>query len=143
MTFLEQERSAVSILSGVGVLGKVTLQQSSTTGGIMTHEGKFDITSLSGSFVRSKSGITGFLNLSVTSPDGNNFGGVVAGKLRAFTPIQVTLRCFSPYVEKPESRAPSSTPPPNLLNFGLLVTKAASSSQVPQPTFEGQAMCNL
>ncbi|KAF3623056.1 putative F-box protein SKIP19-like [Capsicum annuum] len=140
MTFLEQELSAVCILSGVGVLCKVTLRRSKTAGGTMTHEGQFDITSLSGSFIRSKSGLTGFLNLSVTSPDGSDFGGVVAGKLRAVTLVQVTLRCFSPYVEKPESKAPSSTLPPNLLNFGPPVTKAGSSSQVPEPTFEGQAM---
>ncbi|PHU08393.1 AT-hook motif nuclear-localized protein 4 [Capsicum chinense] len=102
------------ILSGVGVLCKVTLRRSETVGGTMTHEGQFDITSLSGSYIRSKSGVTGFLNLSVTSPDGD--------------------------FEQPKSKAPSSTPPPNLLNFGPPVTKAASSSQVPQPTFEGQAM---
>ncbi|PHU08389.1 hypothetical protein BC332_20249 [Capsicum chinense] len=109
MTFLEQELSAVCILSGVGVLCKVTLRRSKTAGGTMTHEvcmsfssktftlsaafvlrqGQFDITSLSGSFIRSKSGVSGFLNLSVTSPDGSDFGGVVAGKLRAVTPVQV------------------------------------------------------
>ncbi|KAM3379418.1 hypothetical protein P3S68_011832 [Capsicum galapagoense] len=106
----------------------------------MTHEGQFDITSLSGSFMWSKSCIIDFLNLSVTSPDGSDFGSVVAGNLRDLTPVQVALRCFNPYVEKPESKAPSSTPPPNLLNFGPLVTKGTSSSQVTQPTYEGQAM---
>ncbi|PHT39817.1 hypothetical protein CQW23_18671 [Capsicum baccatum] len=116
MTFLEQERSAVCILSGVGVLCKVILRRSKTVGGTMTR----------------------FLNLSVTSPDGSDFGGVVAGKLRVVT--LVTLRCFCPHVEKPESKAPSSTPPPIFLNFGPPVTKAGSSSQVPQPTFEGQAI---
>ncbi|PHT27366.1 hypothetical protein CQW23_33031 [Capsicum baccatum] len=99
----EQERSAICILSGVRVLCKVTLRRSETVGGTMTHEGQFDITSLSGSFIRSKSGVTGFLNLSVTSPDGSDFGGVIVGKLRAVTTVQVTLICFSPYVEKPES----------------------------------------
>ncbi|KAM3379692.1 AT-hook motif nuclear-localized protein 10 isoform X1 [Capsicum galapagoense] len=141
MTFLEQEQSAVCILSGVGVLCKVTLRWSETAGGTMTHEGQFDITSLSGSFIRSKSGVSGFLNLSVTSPDGSDFGGVVAGKLRAVTPVQVTLRCFSPYVEKPESKAPSSTPPPNLLNFGPPVTKASSSSQGPSNLNQGCVWC--
>ncbi|KAF3628090.1 hypothetical protein FXO37_29550 [Capsicum annuum] len=106
--------------------GKVTLRQSATTGGTMTHEagmgfsskaftlsvafGQFDIISLSGSFMRLKSGVIGFLNLSVTSPDGSDYGVVLAGKLKAVTPV--ALRCFSPYVEKPESKAPSSTPPP-------------------------------
>ncbi|KAF3675251.1 hypothetical protein FXO38_04835 [Capsicum annuum] len=160
MTFLEQDRSAICILSGVGFLCKVTLRRSETAGGTMTQEvsmsfssktftlstafvlrqDQFDITSQSGSFIRSKSGVTDFFNLSVTSPDGSDFSGVVAGKLRAVTPVQVNLRCFNPYAEKPASKAPSSTPPPNLLNFGPQVTKAATSSQVPQPTFEGQAM---
>ncbi|XP_016548889.1 AT-hook motif nuclear-localized protein 1 isoform X2 [Capsicum annuum] len=73
-------------------------------------QGQFDIISLSGSFMRLKSGVIGFLNLSVTSPDGSDYGVVLAGKLKAVTPV--ALRCFSPYVEKPESKAPSSTPPP-------------------------------
>ncbi|KAM3270614.1 putative protein isoform X1 [Capsicum chacoense] len=88
-----------------------------TGGGSMNHiihvdigQGQFDITSLSGSFMQLKSGVTGFLNLSVTSPDGSDYGVVLAGKLRVVTPV--ALRCFSPYVEKPESKAPSSNSPP-------------------------------
>ncbi|PHT64553.1 hypothetical protein T459_31621 [Capsicum annuum] len=119
-----------SIVDGTGVTGATSSKnppkKSATTGGTMTHEagmgfsskaftlsvafGQFDIISLSGSFMRLKSGVIGFLNLSVTSPDGSDYGVVLAGKLKAVTPV--ALRCFSPYVEKPESKAPSSTPPP-------------------------------
>ncbi|KAM3249401.1 AT-hook motif nuclear-localized protein 7-like [Capsicum annuum] len=94
----------------------------------MTHEGKFDIISLTGSFMRSENGITGGLNLSMTRPDGSFFGGVVEGKLRAATPVQVVVRSFFPDMEKPESKPPSSTPTPNELNFDPPVSKAASPS---------------
>ncbi|PHT96656.1 AT-hook motif nuclear-localized protein 10 [Capsicum chinense] len=94
----------------------------------MTHEGQFDIISLTGSFMRSENGITGGLNLSMTRPDGSFFGGVVEGKLRAVTPVQVVVRSFFPDMEKPESKPPSSTPTPNELNFDPLVSKAASPS---------------
>ncbi|PHT39747.1 AT-hook motif nuclear-localized protein 10 [Capsicum baccatum] len=78
--------------------------------------------------MRSQNGITGGLNLSMTRPDGNFFGGVVEGKLRAVTPVQVVVRSFFPDMEKPESKPPSSTPTPNELNFDPLVSKAASPS---------------
>ncbi|KAM3249399.1 hypothetical protein P3L10_011168 [Capsicum annuum] len=113
MTILDQGPPAVCILSGAGSLCEVTLWD--TAIGTVTHEGQFDITSLSGSFLRSGSGVTGGLNLTMTRPDVSLFGGVVEGKLRAATPIQVVVRSVFPDMEKLESKPPASTPPPNEL----------------------------
>ncbi|PHU04332.1 hypothetical protein BC332_25154 [Capsicum chinense] len=77
--------------------------------------GQFDITSLSGSFMQSKKGVTGGLNLSMTKPDGSLFGGVIGGMIMAATPVVV--RSFFLDMEKPESKPPSSTPPPNDFDF--------------------------
>ncbi|KAM3379694.1 hypothetical protein P3S68_012108 [Capsicum galapagoense] len=126
MTILDQGPPAICILFAAGSLCEATLWNSAI--GTMTHEGQFDIISLTGSFMRSENGITGGLNLSMTRPDGSFFGGVVEGKLRATTPVQVLVRRLFPYMEKPESKPPSSTPTPNELNFDPLVSKAASPS---------------
>ncbi|XP_047269320.1 AT-hook motif nuclear-localized protein 13 [Capsicum annuum] len=126
MTILDQGPPAICILFGAGSLCEATLWNSAI--GTMTHEGQFDIISLTGSFMRSENGITGGLNLSMTRPDGRFFGGVVEGKLRAATPVQVVVRSFFPDMEKPESKPPSSTPTPNVLNFDPPVSKAASPS---------------
>ncbi|PHT96144.1 AT-hook motif nuclear-localized protein 10 [Capsicum annuum] len=126
MTILDQGPPAICILFAAGSLCEATLCNSAI--GTMTHEGQFDIISLTGSFMRSENGITGGLNLSMTRPDGRFFGGVVEGKLRAATPVQVVVRSFFPDMEKPESKPPSSTPTPNVLNFDPPVSKAASPS---------------
>ncbi|KAM3379693.1 hypothetical protein P3S68_012107 [Capsicum galapagoense] len=96
--------------------------------------GQFDITSLLGSFMRSESGVTGGLNLTMTRPDGSLFGSVVEGKLRATTPIQVVVRSVFPDMEKLESKPPASTPPPNELNFGPPPVTKATSPSTPSST---------
>ncbi|PHT96929.1 hypothetical protein BC332_34145 [Capsicum chinense] len=127
LTMWNQGPPAVCILSGAGSLCEVILWVSAI--GTVTHEDQFDITSLSRSFVRSESGVTGGLNLTMTRADGSLFGGVVEGKLSAATPVQVVLRSVFPDTEKLKSKPPSSTLPPNELNFGPpLVTKVTSPS---------------
>ncbi|PHT39819.1 hypothetical protein CQW23_18673 [Capsicum baccatum] len=111
MTILDKGPPAICILFGAGSLCEATLWNSAI--GTMTHEGQFDIISLTGSFMRSENGITGGLNLSMTRPDDH---------------YQVVVRSFFPDMEKPESKPPSSTPTPNELNFDPLVSKAASPS---------------
>lgn len=59
----------------------------------MVMQGRFEIISLSGSFLLSESGgtrsRTGGLSVSLAGPDGRVMGGGVAGLLMAATPIQV------------------------------------------------------
>ncbi|PHT96914.1 hypothetical protein BC332_34160 [Capsicum chinense] len=112
------------------------------------YEGEFAIISLSGSFMLSESngnhGAVGGLGVLLSRQDNKVLVGVLSGMLTVVSPMSHPFfgNGSGPGCdfEQPKSKAPSSTPPPNLLNFGPPVTKAASSSQVPQPTFEGQAM---
>ncbi|KAJ8552706.1 hypothetical protein K7X08_020099 [Anisodus acutangulus] len=130
MTFSQQGPRAVCILSATGVVCNVTLRQPSMGGGTVTYEGRFGIISLSGSFLLSESNgsrsRTGGLSVSLAGPDGRVLGGGVAGMLMAATPVQVVVGSFIAEKEKPKSKAPSLTPPPNMLNFGAPVTEASS-----------------
>lgn len=58
-------------------------------------QGRFEILSLSGSFLLSENGgqrsRTGGLSVSLSGPDGRVLGGSVAGLLTALSPVQVNL----------------------------------------------------
>ncbi|XP_076912738.1 AT-hook motif nuclear-localized protein 10-like [Bidens hawaiensis] len=100
MSFSQNGPRAVCILSGIGVITNVTLRQAATSGGTATYEGRFDILSLSGSFVLSEAygqrTRTGGLSIKLSGADGRVFGGVVAGLLVAASPVQVILGSFLP-----------------------------------------------
>ncbi|PHU08391.1 hypothetical protein BC332_20251 [Capsicum chinense] len=113
MTILDQGPPAVCILSGAGSLCEVTLWDSAI--GTVIHE------------------VCG-LNLAMTRPDVSLFGGVVEGKLRAATPVQVVVRSVFPDTEKLKSKQPASTPPPNELNFGPPPVTKATSPSTPSST---------
>lgn len=98
MSFSQQGPRAVCILSANGAISNVTVRQPAASGGTVTYEGRFDIVSLSGSFlltenngVRSR---TGGLSISLAGPDGRVVGGVVAGMLMAASPVQVIAGSF-------------------------------------------------
>ncbi|OIT28404.1 PREDICTED: AT-hook motif nuclear-localized protein 10-like [Nicotiana attenuata] len=133
MAFSQQGPRAVCILSANGAVSNVTLRQPAMGGGTVTYEGRFEIISLSGSFLLSESNgsrsRTGGLSVSLSGPDGRVLGGGVAGMLMAATPVQVVVGSFIAEGKKPKSKAPSPTPPSNMLNFGAPVTEASSPSQ--------------
>ncbi|KAL6844773.1 hypothetical protein ACP4OV_025432 [Aristida adscensionis] len=92
MSFSQHGTRAVCILSANGAISNVTLRQSATSGGTVTYEGRFEILSLSGSFLLSENGghrsRTGGLSVSLAGPDGRVLGGGVAGLLTAASPVQ-------------------------------------------------------
>ncbi|XP_016453556.1 AT-hook motif nuclear-localized protein 10 [Nicotiana tabacum] len=98
MSFSQNGPRAVCILSASGAISNVTLRQAATSGGTATYEGRFDILSLSGSFLLSEIGgqrsRTGGLSLSLAGSDGRIFGGCVAGVLTAASPVQVIVGSF-------------------------------------------------
>ncbi|KAK4721946.1 hypothetical protein R3W88_012179 [Solanum pinnatisectum] len=100
----------ICILSATGGICTVALQQSATGGGIATYEGLFFIISLSGSVTLSESSRTCDLNVMLSMPDHVVFGGYVAGKLTAATPIQVVVSSFIPKKEKPKSNGDDDAP---------------------------------
>ncbi|KAJ4747417.1 AT-hook motif nuclear-localized protein 10 [Rhynchospora pubera] len=89
---------AICILSANGAISNVTLRQAATSGGTVTYEGRFEILSLSGSFLLSETGgqrsRTGGLSVSLAGPDGRVLGGSVAGLLTAASPVQVIIGSF-------------------------------------------------
>ncbi|KAF8780970.1 hypothetical protein HU200_000936 [Digitaria exilis] len=99
MSFSQHGTRAVCILSANGAISNVTLRQSATSGGTVTYEGRFEILSLSGSFLLSENGghrsRTGGLSVSLAGPDGRILGGSVAGLLTAASPVQIIAGSFN------------------------------------------------
>ncbi|WOL12368.1 AT-hook motif nuclear-localized protein 10 [Canna indica] len=98
MSFSQNGKRAICILSANGAISNVTLRQAATFGGSVTYEGRFEILSLSGSFLLTESGgqrsRTGGLSVSLAGPDGRVLGGGVAGLLTAASPVQVVVGSF-------------------------------------------------
>ncbi|WCJ44761.1 AT-hook motif nuclear-localized protein 10 [Euphorbia peplus] len=98
MSFSQHGPRAICVLSANGAISNVTLRQSSTSGGTVTYEGRFEILSLSGSFMPSEIGghwsRTGGLSVALSGSDGRVLGGSVAGLLIAATPIQLVVASF-------------------------------------------------
>ncbi|TVU43602.1 hypothetical protein EJB05_10085 [Eragrostis curvula] len=100
ISFSQQGPRAICILSANGVISNVTLRQPDSSGGTLTYEGRFELLSLSGSFMptensgqRSRSG---GMSVSLASPDGRVVGGGVAGLLVAASPVQIVVGTFLP-----------------------------------------------
>ncbi|KAI3453420.1 hypothetical protein Pfo_010083 [Paulownia fortunei] len=131
MAFSQQGPRTVCILSANGAICNVTLRQPAMSGGTVTYEGRFEIISLSGSFLLSESNgsrsRTGGLSVSLAGSDGRVLGGGVAGMLKAASPVQVVVGSFIAEGKKSKT-GPSSTPSSNMLNFGAPVTQASPPS---------------
>ncbi|CAN8325610.1 unnamed protein product [Cochlearia groenlandica] len=99
ISFSQQGSLSICVLCANGVVSSVTLRQPDSSGGTLTYEGRFEILSLSGSFMPSSDSDgtrsrTGGMTVSLASPDGRVLGGGVAGLLVAATPIQVVVGGF-------------------------------------------------
>nr|GMD01950.1 AT-hook motif nuclear-localized protein 14 [Ipomoea batatas] len=95
MTFMQQSKREICILSASGAVSSASLLQPSTSGGSVTYEGRFDILSLSGSYVSNgRGGKTGGLSVCLASSDGQIIGGGVGGPLKAAGQIQVFVGTF-------------------------------------------------
>ncbi|CAH9105987.1 unnamed protein product [Cuscuta europaea] len=120
MSFSQSTSQAICIMSANGAISNVSLRQPAISGGSVTYEGRFEILSLSGSFIFSEVGgqrsRTGGLSVSLAGPDGSVLGGSVAGLLIAAAPVQVIVGSFRVDVEKLQkpgrSERLSASPPP-------------------------------
>ncbi|XP_009763229.1 AT-hook motif nuclear-localized protein 14 [Nicotiana tabacum] len=96
MMFMQQSKYELCVLSASGSISNASLRQPATSGGSITYEGRFDILTLSGSYVRTEiGGRTGGLSVCLASTDGQIIGGGVGGPLIAGGPIQVIVGSFS------------------------------------------------
>ncbi|KAK7268956.1 hypothetical protein RIF29_21668 [Crotalaria pallida] len=100
MSFSQQGSRAICVLSANGTISNVTLRQPTSSGGTLTYEGRFEILSLSGSFMPTENGIarsrSGGMSVSLAGPDGRVMGGGLAGLLIAAGPVQVVVGSFLP-----------------------------------------------
>ncbi|KAL3818161.1 hypothetical protein ACJIZ3_004066 [Penstemon smallii] len=115
ISFSQQGPRAICILSANGVISSVTLRQPDSSGGTLTYEGRFEILSLTGSFMPSESGgmrnRSGGMSVSLASPDGRVVGGGVAGLLVAASPVQIVIGSFlagSQHEQKTKKNKPES-----------------------------------
>ncbi|EEF50395.1 AT-hook motif nuclear-localized protein 1 [Ricinus communis] len=135
ISFSQQGPRAICILSANGVISNVTLRQPDSSGGTLTYEGRFEILSLSGSFMPTESQGTrsrsGGMSVSLASPDGRVVGGGVAGLLVAASPVQVVVGSFLPgnhQDQKPKKikidPVPASITPAQTIAIPIPVTNA-------------------
>ncbi|XP_059449965.1 AT-hook motif nuclear-localized protein 6 [Corylus avellana] len=100
MSFSQQGSRAICILSANGTISNVSLRQPTSSGGTLTYEGRFEILSLSGSFMPTNNGGTksrsGGMSVSLAGPDGRVVGGGLAGLLVAAGPVQLVVGSFLP-----------------------------------------------
>lgn len=133
MAFSQQGPRTVCILSANGAICNVTLRQPAMSGGTVTYEGRFEIISLSGSFLMSDNNgsrsRTGGLSVSLAGSDGRVLGGGVAGMLMAASPVQVVVGSFIADAKKPKPEPTSAPSAPNMLNFGNPVVASSPPSQ--------------
>ncbi|KAK4267765.1 hypothetical protein QN277_024502 [Acacia crassicarpa] len=135
ISFSQQGPRAICILSATGVISNVTLRQPDSSGGTLTYEGRFEILSLSGSFMptdnqgtRSRSG---GMSVSLASPDGRVVGGGVAGLLIAASPVQVVVGSFLPSNQqdpKPKKTKSDYAPPASVTPPTVPVSSAPPST---------------
>ncbi|URD94829.1 AT-hook protein 1 [Musa troglodytarum] len=157
MAFSQQGPRTVCILSANGAVSDVTLRQPAISGGTVTYEGRFEIISLSGSFLLTEDGSTrsrsGGLSVALAGSDGRILGGGVAGMLVAATPVQVVVGSFIAEGKKPKPeplRWEPSSAPPQMPGFGAAVTASppsegtsSESSEDPgSPTNQSGGTCN-
>ncbi|CAM0910812.1 unnamed protein product [Alopecurus aequalis] len=140
ISFSQQGPRAICILSANGVISNVTLRQPDSSGGTLTYEGRFELLSLSGSFMptenngaRSRSG---GMSVSLASPDGRVVGGGVAGLLVAASPVQIVVGSFMPSypMEQKQKKARVDAAP----TFTQLPVNVPSSSADAHSSEQGQ-----
>ncbi|KAL9264586.1 AT-hook motif nuclear-localized protein 3-like protein [Drosera capensis] len=99
-SFGQQDSRAICVLSASGSISNVTIRLQNSSGGTMTYEGRFEILSLSGSFMPTDNGImksrSGGISVALASSEGRVFGGGLAGLLVAASPVQVVIGSFLP-----------------------------------------------
>ncbi|OIW07177.1 hypothetical protein TanjilG_10150 [Lupinus angustifolius] len=95
MFFMQQNKCEICILSASGFISNASLSQPATSGGSITYEGRFEIVSLNGSYIRNEVGSrSGGLSVCLSNTDGQIIGGGVGGPLKAAGPVQVIVGAF-------------------------------------------------
>lgn len=95
--FSRRKNMGLCVLTGTGTVANVSLRQPSTTpGAVVTFHGRFDILSITATFLPQHSGASpnGFA-ISLAGPQGQIVGGLVAGALMAAGTVFVIAASFN------------------------------------------------
>ncbi|XP_044467720.1 AT-hook motif nuclear-localized protein 6-like [Mangifera indica] len=126
MSFSQQGAQAICVLSANGTISNVTLRQPTSSGGTLTYEGRFEILSLSGSFMPTENGGTksrsGGMSVSLAGPDGRVVGGGLAGLLIAAGPVQVIVGSFLPGHQQEQKHKKQRTQPAPVITTPIPMT---------------------
>ncbi|KAE8727514.1 AT-hook motif nuclear-localized protein 26 [Hibiscus syriacus] len=141
--FARRRQRGVSILSGSGTVTNVTLRQPGAPGAVVTLHGRFEILSLSGSFLPppappAASGLTIYL----AGGQGQVVGGTVVGPLVASGPVVIMAASFgnAAYERLPlEEEEPPAAPVPGSGPLGS-PGSMASEQQQPAPPQQQQLL---
>nr|XP_043632098.1 AT-hook motif nuclear-localized protein 14-like [Erigeron canadensis] len=129
MSFLQQSKQEMCVLSASGSISNASLRQPATSGGNISYEGRFDILSLCGSYVRSDfGGTTGGLSVCLSSNDGQIIGGSIDGPVIAAGPVQVIVGTFSVDSKK---------------EIATIIRSDASINKLPSPNVGSPSVSNL
>lgn len=139
VAFSKQGPRTVCVLSANGSICNVSLRQPAMSGGVVNYEGRFEIISLSGSFLFSENSggqlRTGGLSVSLAGSDGRVLGGGVAGLLMAATPVQIIVGSFIANGKK--TKYMPSVPQSHVLSFAAPPLPAADRSPSQEVSSEG------
>uniref|UniRef100_A0A803LU31 AT-hook motif nuclear-localized protein n=1 Tax=Chenopodium quinoa TaxID=63459 RepID=A0A803LU31_CHEQI len=139
VAFSKQGPRTVCVLSANGSVCNVSLRQPAMSGGVVNYEGRFEIISLSGSFLFSENTggqvRSGGLSVSLAGSDGRVLGGSVAGMLMAASPVQIIVGSFIANGKK--TKYMPSVPHANVLNFAAPALPAAESPPSQEVSSDG------
>ncbi|KAI3471066.1 hypothetical protein Pfo_027729 [Paulownia fortunei] len=138
ISFSQQGSRAICILAANGAISNVTLRQPNSSGGTLTYEGRFEILSLTGSFMPSDNGLTksrsGGMSVSLAGPDGRVLGGGLAGMLVAAGPVQVVIGSFLPGHQ--QEQKPKKPKFEHTISFGPITANPISEERY-EPAYSG------
>ncbi|KAL3718241.1 hypothetical protein ACJRO7_003385 [Eucalyptus globulus] len=113
--FIEPGTHSLSVFSATGSVSSVVVRQPGPLGGLLTYEGCFEILALNGSFTIWEGRIcmrpeVSLVNIMLARPDGQVFGGRVAGPLTAAGPTQIVVATFKDVVRNTPIRVEYTNP---------------------------------
>ncbi|PKA47657.1 Putative DNA-binding protein ESCAROLA [Apostasia shenzhenica] len=149
-TFARRRQRGVCILSGCGTVANVTLRQPGpAAAAVVSLHGRFEILSLSGSFLPppappAATGLTVYLS----GGQGQVVGGSVVGALLASGPVVIIAASFgnAAYERLPlEEEEEALPPPPGTMESQTMVRQAQPPPEVAgaSPLFQGMPPMNL
>ncbi|XP_073144206.1 AT-hook motif nuclear-localized protein 21-like [Henckelia pumila] len=144
-TYARKRQRGVCILSGTGTVNNVSLRQPAAAGSVVTLHGRFEILSLSGSFLPPPAppGATS-LTIYLAGGQGQVVGGNVVGALIASGPVIIIAASFTnvAYERLPleeEEALQLQTPPPSHPGSG----GGSGGNQFPDPSSMGLPLFNM